>query len=113
MVELILSALNLDRNIWKISFFLLCLCSNAYSSSIFSSLRSFILRLRDEQGEWISSPKGISAIIHNYFTSLFSDLSPDIDCEKALKGTTNKISPEQNNSLCRGVCILEIEAAVR
>lgn len=74
--------------------------------------RNLILRLKNEQDEWISHPKGISAIIRNHFSDIFSDPIHSCNFDNVLRSTSNKISAEQNVRLCRGICIEEIKSAV-
>lgn len=74
--------------------------------------RNLILRLKNEREEWVTSPRGISDIISHHFNSIFTDVHPYTNSDRALSGVSDKISADSNANLCKLVSDLEITSAV-
>ncbi|KAF7149622.1 hypothetical protein RHSIM_Rhsim02G0229500 [Rhododendron simsii] len=72
---------------------------------------NLILRLKNEREEWVTSPRGISDIISHHFHSIYTDVHPYTNSDRALSGVSNKISADSNANLCKPVSDLEITSA--
>uniref|UniRef100_A0A803MIP2 Uncharacterized protein n=1 Tax=Chenopodium quinoa TaxID=63459 RepID=A0A803MIP2_CHEQI len=61
--------------------------------------KNMIVGLEDSNGQWIQDEKGISEVVTNYFSQLFTTEGV-VDFDEALMGITHGITETMNDELC-------------
>ncbi|KAB2609074.1 hypothetical protein D8674_012242 [Pyrus ussuriensis x Pyrus communis] len=81
-----------------------------HSSTLQRRRRNKIVKLRDENGNWVESPAQVRQLVDNHFTSVFSSAG-DRNWGSLLDCINPSVSPEMNEALIAPVTEEEIKAA--
>ncbi|XP_021763810.1 uncharacterized protein LOC110728475 [Chenopodium quinoa] len=73
--------------------------------------KNMIVGLEDSNGQWIQDEKGISEVVTNYFSQLFTTEGV-VDFDEALMGITHGITETMNDELCMVPTANEVEIAL-
>ncbi|KAB2601289.1 hypothetical protein D8674_002294 [Pyrus ussuriensis x Pyrus communis] len=81
-----------------------------HSSTLQRRRRNKIVKLRDENGNWVESPTQVRQLVYNHFTSVFSSAG-DRNWGSLLDCINPSVSPDMNEALIAPVTEEEVKAA--